>query len=69
MTDLELLHEGKGFLGTALPLQLLALQAGAQVVTLPPTGNQRYREISHLFNVANYKQDFQALPPSLPRVV
>ncbi len=30
MTDLELLNEGEGFLGTALPLQLLTLQAGAQ---------------------------------------
>ncbi len=38
--DLELLHEGEGFLGTALPLQLFTLQAGAQVVTLPPIGYQ-----------------------------
>jgi hypothetical protein len=30
MTDLELLHEGEGFLGAALPLQLLALQADAK---------------------------------------
>jgi hypothetical protein len=63
MTDLELLHEGEGFLGAALPLQLLALQAGAQVVTLPPSGNQRYREIAPLFGVANSNEEFQALPP------
>jgi hypothetical protein len=60
MTDLELLHKGEGFLGTALPLQLLALQAGAQVVTLPPIGYQRYIEIATLFSVANAKQEFHA---------
>jgi hypothetical protein len=60
MTDLELLHEGEGFLGSALPLQLLALQAGAQVVTFPPLGNQRYREIATLFSVTNAKQEFHA---------